>query len=101
MKKRLYFVRNNAYDTVVTGYRNEYRICDVEREFTMFQDFACAYFGVESYACNEEDFLRKCAKIFLESFFEDDSAWDVYDGNIWEYMGDPANRLLAETKKEI
>ena len=101
MKKRLYFVRNNAYDTVVTGYRNEYRICDVEREFLMFQDFACKYFGVESYACNDKEFLEKCAKIFLESFFEDDSAFDIYDGDIWEYINEPQHQLLAEMKKEI
>jgi hypothetical protein len=86
---------------VVTGYRNEYRICNVEREFLMFQDFACEYFNVESCERNDEEFLKKCAKIFLESFFEDDSAYDIYEGDIQEYLNDDQCHILAEIKKEL
>ena len=100
MKKRLYFVRNNAYDTVVTGYGKEYRICDVEREFLMLKDFMLKYHGIKDWEA-DLDFDKKCAKIVLESFFEDDSAFDIYEGNIWEYINEPQHRLLAETKKDM
>lgn len=81
MKKKLYFVKTNAYDMVISD--------DGEVRRVLFDNPACNLY-----------IQRERANEFLQEV-EDDSSWDEFEETVDELTDEEGARILAEIETDI